>query len=196
MVKGVQQDLAELWSRRIPWSQGRATAEQELIQEWWHKLEENWSFLGKKRGINYHPWSPVTDMPTRAHPFYASSVHGHFLEFKPSISLWIEALPTCPTTNSYCFSWCSGQRLFVMLEARADFAASLNDLVSHRISWVWRDPQGPLKSNSQPYTGPPQKMVKGWTSQLPPPPLHGVSYNSWLTQLSTRTENRSWYFPY
>lgn len=69
-------------------------------------------------------------------PFLAFSMHGHFLEFRPSISLWMEALPTCPTTNSYCFSWHSRQRLFVRWGACADFAASLNDLVSHRISWL------------------------------------------------------------
>lgn len=117
------------------------------------KSRQGWGRAGVNKGQELKlsgktNWNQLLPLGSRlwhtytSPPFLAFSMHGHFLEFRPSISLWMEALPTCPTTNSYCFSWHSRQRLFVRWGACADFAASLNDLVSHRISWLWGDQQG------------------------------------------------------
>lgn len=81
---------------------------------------------GNKTGLNYHPQSPVSDVPIQAHSFWASSVHGHFFGFNPTtpnISFWMEALPAYLPTNSYYFSRCSRRKVCIKLGAHAVFVA-------------------------------------------------------------------------
>lgn len=119
---------------------GRARVNVGVVAEARRELK----LSGNKTGLNYHPRSPVSDMPRQAHAFWASSMHGHFFSMKPTmlnISFWLEALPACPPTNSYCFSRCSRWTFCIEMGACAVFAASQN------------------------------LPVKGWSSQLIPPPL-------------------------
>lgn len=76
---------------------GRARINRGVLAEAWRELKVS----GNKTGLKCRPWSPISDMPTQAHPFWSSSVHGHFFGLKPTtsnISPWTEALPTCPPT--------------------------------------------------------------------------------------------------